>query len=438
VRTRSRNPSVRRSLRASIWEGLFAEVFNACAGPTILIGWALHLGCSPAQTGLVAALPQLAQLVQVPAAWASVLAGRRRVALAAIAASRQALLPLAVLPLLAPSQATARTLLVVAAAACAALGTAGNVAWTAWMGDLVPARIRGRYFARRTAICVLGGTVASLASARLLDAMRGPGAILALSLLALASSLVGATTAVLLARQHEPLAAPAPRPGLSSALRPLRDLRVRSVLVYQVAWNASVGLAGGYFTFHLLGNLGAGFVVVALHAAGGALAKVVSAPFFGKAIDRVGARPVLAAASFGSAGLPLLWLAASPGVLWPLALDAALGGLAWGGHGLASFAVPLAVAPRRDRAFYLAAFSSAGGLAYALGTAAGGALLSALPAEGPLGAQANGLRVVFLLSAGGRLASAFLALRIAEPGAGTLGELRTLARAALAPLKRAA
>jgi hypothetical protein len=77
-------------------------------------------------------------------------------------------------------------------------------------------------------------------------------------------------------------------------------------------------------------------------------------------------------------------------------------------------------------------------LAYALGTAAGGALLSALPADGPLGPHANGLRAVFLLSAGGRLASAFLALRIAEPGAGTLGELRTLARSALAPLRRAA
>jgi len=40
---------------------------------------------------------------------------------------------------------------------------------------------------------------------------------------------------------------------------------------------------------------------------------------------------------------------------------------------------------------------------------------------------------VFVLSAGGRLASAFLALRIAEPGAGTLGELQRLARAALSP-----
>jgi MFS family permease len=430
--------SLRRSLRASVWEGLFAEVFNACAGQTILVGWALVFGCSPLQVGLVAALPQLAQVVQVPAAWLSVVAGRRKVALATIALSRQAFLPLALLPLLSPSPETARAVLFAVAALAAVLAMAGNVAWTAWMGDMVPERIRGRFFGRRTATCVLAGTATSLATAWLLDASRGPRAALALAALAVAASAVGAVTAVLLARQHEPPAAAEPRPGLATALAPLGDRRARAVLVYQLCWNGSVGLAGGYFTFHLLRNLQAGFLLVALHAAGGALAKVCSAPFFGRAIDRLGARPVLAAASFGSSALPLLWFAASPGALWPLAVDAVLGGAAWGAHGLASFAVPLAVAPRRGRAFYVATFSSAGGLAYALGTTAGGALVSALPAGSALASAGHGLGAVFALSAAGRLASAFLALRIAEPGAGSLSELHRLARARLTPVRRAA
>jgi MFS family permease len=429
---------LRRSLRASVWEGLFAEVFNACAGQTILVGWALYLGCSPLQTGMIAALPQLAQVVQVPAAWLSVVAGRRKVAIATVALSRQAFLPLAALPLLSPTPATARAVLFGVAGLAAILAMAGNVAWTAWMGDMVPERIRGRFFGRRTAICVLAGTAAALLTAQLLDASRGPGAAIALSALAVAASLVGGVTAVLLARQHEPPVAPGPRPGLATALAPLADPRARAVLVYQLCWNGSVGLAGGYFTFHLLRNLQAGFLLVALHAAGGALAKVCSAPFFGRAIDRLGARPVLAAASFGSSALPLLWFAAAPGSLWPLAVDAVLGGVAWGAHGLASFAVPLAVAPRRERAFYVATVSSAGGLAYALGTSAGGALVSALPPGSALASAGHGLGAVFALSAAGRLASAFLALRIAEPGAGSLAELHRLARDRFAPVRRAA
>jgi hypothetical protein len=297
------------------------------------------------------------------------------------------------------------------------------------MGDLVPERMRGRYFGRRTAICVLAGTLASLATARILDGARGPRVEVAFAALAAASSIVGALTAVLLARQHEPSAAASARPALASVARPLRDRDARGVLGYLVAWNASVGLAGAYFTYHLLGNLRAGFVVVALHGAGNALARILSAPLSGRAIDRVGPRPVLAAASFGSATLPLLWLATSRDALWPLAVDAAVGGVAWGAHGLASFAVPLSLAPRRDRAFYVAAFSTAGGLAYVLGTAAGGALLSALTPAGTSGG-ANALRTLFVLSAGCRLASAFLALRVVGPP-GSLAALRRFVRAQL-------
>jgi MFS family permease len=243
---------------------------------------------------------------------------------------------------------------------------------------------------------------------------------------------VGAITSFLLARQHAPAREPQPPPAPAAALRPLRDPAARPLLAYQVAWNASVGLAGGYFTLYLVRDLQAGFTVVALHAALGAVAKTLSAPLWGRALDRLGARPVLAASSFGAAVLPLLWLAASPGVLWPIALDAVIGGAAWAGHGLAAFSVPLAVAPRQGRPFYLAAFSMAGGVAYAAATVAGGALAVAAPLA------SGGLAPLFVLSAAGRLASAGLALGIAERGAGSLGELHRLARgAARAALQRA-
>jgi hypothetical protein len=94
--------------------------------------------------------------------------------------------------------------------------------------------------------------------------------------------------------------------------------------------------------------------------------------------------------------------------------------------------VPLAVAPRRDRSFYLAAFSMAGGVAWVLATAAGGAIVGHLPARfEAFGAPAYAVHVVFALSAVGRLGAATLALRIAERGAGSLGELHQLARGAV-------
>ena len=86
---------LRRSLGACTAEGLVAEVVSACAGGAILTGWAIHLHASALLTGLVVALPQMAQLFQLPAAWSTALFGRRRAAVALVAVSRQVMLPLA-------------------------------------------------------------------------------------------------------------------------------------------------------------------------------------------------------------------------------------------------------------------------------------------------------------------------------------------------------
>jgi MFS family permease len=424
---------LRRSLSASTLEGAFAEVFVACSSGAVLTGWALHLGCSTMEVGLLGALPFLSQAVQLPSAWLTATMGRRRIAIAAITASRLAFLPLAALPFIPLAPPSARLLLLAVAASSAALGVAGSNAWTAWMGELVPERLRGRYFGTRTAVCTLGACLAGLGAGFLLDRAGGDRAGLALAGLAVAAAAVGLVTGALLARQHEPAAPAAPPPGLAALLRPLADPAARAILAYQVAWNASVGLGAGFFALHLLGDLGLAFSVLALHGAGTAAARVLAAPLCGGAIDRVGARPVLAACSFAVGLTPLLWIAAAPGRLWPVALDALVGGAAWGGHQLASFALPLAVAPRQERPFYVAAFSAAGGLAFAAAAAAGGALAGALPSRFALfGRSTHALEVLFVLSAAGRLLAAPLALRIRERGAGSVTDLQELARAAVA------
>lgn len=424
---------LRRSLRFATAEGMVAEVIAACAGATVLAGWALHLGASRLEVGLLGALPTVAQVVQLPAAWITAALGRRRVALWAVALSRLALLPLALLPFLPVERDTARLLLLCVAGVSAALGVVGNNAWVSWMGELVPEPIRGRYFGRRTAFTTLAGTLVGLGAAGALDAAGAAGSVgPALAALALVASAAGVVTTLLMARQHEPEAPPAARPDLAQALRPLRDPDGRRLLVYQVTWNAAVGVGGGYFTFHLLHNLRVGFTVVALHAAGIAAARILSAPLWGRAIDRLGARPVLAACSFTVALLPAIWICTGEDRLWLLAVDAAIGGVAWGGHGLAVFEIPLAVAPRRDRPFYLASFAAAGGLANAAAVAAGGALAAAIPARFEvLGHTAFAVHLLFAISAAGRLSAAFLALRIGEEGARSMGDLQRMATGAV-------
>jgi hypothetical protein len=136
---------------------------------------------------------------------------------------------------------------------------------------------------------------------------------------------------------------------------------------------------------------------------------------------------VLLACSLGASLIPTLWLFPTATFLWPLLVDVVMAGVLWGGHGLAIFALPLSVAPREGRPFYLAAFSTAGGLAYAAASALGGGLASLLPTEFVLGGHLwVNLHVLFLLSAVTRLAAAFLALRIIEPDARPVSSLGAL------------
>jgi MFS family permease len=419
---------LRRSLHACSAEGIFAEVVNACAGGAVLTGWAIHLHAGALLTGLVVALPQLAQVVQIPAAWSTARLGHRRAAVALVAASRQAVLPLVALPFLPVSEHAAQAILLSVAAVSAVLGILGNNAWVAWMAELVPRRVRGRYFGRRTALCTIAGAAAAAVAGLLLDWARSRGHTGGmLALLQGAAAAGGVATTVLMLRQHDPArrleAAP---PRLADALAPLRDPAVRGLVRYVFTWNLAVGLAGSFFAYHMLKNLRMSFALVAVHGTAVAASRVLAAPVWGRLIDRLGARPVLVSCAFGISTLPLIWLFPTPTFLWPLVLDAVMAGVLWGGHNLAMFVLPLTATPRRGRPHYIAAISAAGGLAFSIATAVGGLLAQRFPQQVTvLGHPLIGLQLLFALSGVVRIGAAFAAFGIHEPAAAGVGALFT-------------
>ncbi len=413
---KARPSRLRRSLAFSVWEGVAAEVVGACSGGAVLTGWALYVGAGPIVLGLIVALPQAAQIIQVPAAWITSRAGSRRTALWSVAASRQSLLLLCLLPWLADRPRLQAGMLVGIAALSTLLSVLGNNGWVAWMGEMVPPPIRGRFFGWRTAITTVANATGSLLSGALLDTSRrsaheGRG----LALLALCAAAAGAGSTWLMRQQH---ACPEEHSNdglVRDALAPWRDARARQLLDFQVAWNGAVGLAGGFFTLFMLRELRMSFVDVATYGAVTAVCRVGAAPFWGRAIDRAGAARVVTACSFAIAFIPLLWLWARPDVLWPIWLDAISTGLLWSGHSLGTFQLPLTLAPRRGRPYYLAAFAMSGGVAFALATELGGWILGHAGAY-PItpGSPVGAYELLFSASSVARFGAAVLSLRIGE------------------------
>jgi MFS family permease len=358
--------------------------------------------------------------------WTTALLGRRRTALLALSAGRLAWLPLALLPFVPLSVDVQRTMLVAVAALAAVFGVIGSNAQVAWLGDVVPPAIRGRWLARRAATQTLCSTVAALLAAVVLDAARPSGhADEILALLALFAAGCGLATALTVRRQHEP-----PRPGprervdLAALRAVVADPGVRRLLAYHFVWNAAVGVASAFVGLHLLQNLGAPFAIAALHSGAVATIRVLTAPLWGRALERTGSRPILIVCSAGIALIPAIWILPQPGWLWPLCVEAVISGCLWSGHALASFQLPLVVAPPERRLALLGAFAMTGGLGFATATLGAGAVATALPARMDLlGATFVPIHVLFFTSFLLRLGAAGMAHRLIEPGARSISDL---------------
>jgi len=425
---------MKRTLRLSTIEGMTAEVVTACAGGAALTAWALYLGCDPLIVALLGALPSFAQVIQLPSACLTSTHGGRRVAIIASAASRISLAPLIILPFLPLPTEGKRLLLLGVAAMHIALGVVGSNGWLSWMGELVPERLRGRYFGKRASFASLSGSLMGFASGVMLDRSSILGMeSLALSGLALLATIAGLVTHPLMRRQHEPARDQSrPVPVRAVVARILRDPASRRLVTFQMAWNAAIGVSASFFAVHLLTNLHMGFMLVAAHAAAAGVVRVLVTPAWGRAIDRRGAKPILVLCSFGLFAVPLVWLAPPTSALpFVIAADAMVAGTLWAGHGLATFQLPLSIAPRAQRPFYLAAFATAGGVSFALAAGVGGLVANALP---PLlflhGRPVLTLQLLFVLSAVGRLASAPLSLRLVDPARRRRGAERPVVRLA--------
>jgi hypothetical protein len=382
-------------------------VVGACSGGAALTGWALHLGCGAALVGFLGALPFLAQLLQLPAARLVERFGPRRVALVSIAVARQAFLPLVVLPFVGMGPETGRAVLLVAAALQSGLGIVCNNAWTVWMGELVPGKVRGRYLGRRTAVCTAGGGLAALGAGALLDRAPGPPA---LALLALVTCVAGAASVALMARQH----GGRPRPRAAGARPSFRAVvrvpEARRYLAFLVVSGAGSGLIVPFSALYVLRDRALGFTFLTGYGVVSAAARVATARRWGQLVDRPrGARVTVAASTAVLAASPLLWIVAAGAGPWVLAVEAVTGGVAAAGAGVAGLAVPLALAPPAERAAWSAVFAIAGGLAFA--AAAGLAAPLAALAPGAV-AVAGPLTAPFAAAAGLRVAAAVLALRL--------------------------
>jgi MFS family permease len=410
----SKDPRVDRSLRHSIKDGVSYSVMTG-AGESYFAAFALYLKASTAQIGVLASLPSLlASFAQLFSSWLGRRWGKRR-NIIVLGATLQGvtLLPLGLLPILFPQHAI--PILVV----CAVVYFAGaNLAvpqWGSLMGDLVPERRRGRYFARRTRLCSIASFAGLICAGVVLDLFdRNAWTVagyLAIFGIAAAARLVSVYH---LWQMHDP-------PGHVAALespfglgfwRRVRGSSFVRFSAFFAAISFAVSICSPFFVVYQLRDLQFSYLEYTVSIAVVVLTQFLTLNRWGRISDAFGNRFILVVTGSLIPFLPALWLL-STNFMYILLLQA-LGGLAWSGFSLSAGNYLYDLIPGNKRAMYLAFHNVMASIAVFCGAMLGAWLGTHLPREAELfGADYEWLSVlygVFLISALVRLLVAVLFL----------------------------
>lgn len=371
-----------RGLGNLVKDGAYAQASGALTGGVLLVGYGLALGASNFVIGLLAAVPFLAQLAQVPTILlVERLRARRLITLGSLGISRFLLIPMALLPFL-DSPPLAQALLVVGVGVGALLNSMSGCAWNSWIHDLVPERVLGSFFARRmfygTAFTVLVGLGAGVFVDWWGDARAGAPAY-AYSVLFLAGAVTGALSTFYLARVPEPQMAPPERKiHLGRMLaEPFRDQNFRRLIWFLASWQFATNLAAPFFTVYLVSQLGYDMTFVTMMMVVSQLANVVVLRKWGELSDRFSNKAVLRVCGPLFLACIFAWtLVALPEkhayTLHLITLLHVVMGFAAAGITLASGNMGLKLAPRGRGTAYLAAGSIVNSLAAGVAPIVGG------------------------------------------------------------------
>jgi MFS family permease len=344
----------------------------------ILTAFAIELGASNFLIGLLAAIPHLSQLAQLPAMFTvDRVKSRRAVYTWSGYVARPMFLVIA-LTVFIPSNELALAVIVVAFILRYVAGAYLSCAWNTWMRELVPDAVMGRVFGERQKKMIGIGMVVSLLAAGFIDVWGrfAPWpqtyAYAVVYTLAFFGGMYAVVTsrriADVPARPHEH------RTHLLTRLRePFGHKNFRRLMVFQGSWNFAVNLAAPFFTVHMLRTMNLDLILVIALATLSQLAAYFTVSHWGDVADRFSNKTVLRVCAPLFIACIFLWtFTTMPDVhilTYPLLVLIHLAtGLANAGVSLASGNISLKLAPRGNATGYLATSSMVN--ATAAGTAA--------------------------------------------------------------------
>jgi MFS family permease len=376
-----------RALRLAIWEGVVSMGFGSIITSGFLAAFALALGANNFQVGILASLPFMTQLLQIPYILVIEKLRRRKIiAVPTWAVSQLIWFPIALIPVLIDTPSPlAVSALIVLIGLRGVVNAATNCAWNSWMRDLVPKQILGLFFSRRLAWATLAAAVFGLSAAFFVEFWNDRNAaedqVYAYTLVLLfGATFMGLSSLFLMSRIPEPQMPPAEGKSLSireTLTVPLRDKNFQQLLKFLFFWGVALNLATPFFAVYMLNALDYPVSAVIQLSVLSQMANALSLKMWGRLVDRFSSKTVLSMGASLYAFVILGWaLSTLPdgysATLPILATLHLIAGVAAAGVSLGISTIGMKLAPQGQATSYLTAASLATNLGTAIGPLLGG------------------------------------------------------------------
>jgi MFS family permease len=352
-----RGHALRRSLSLLTVSWLFGSVyFSSTSGAPITL-FAQALDATPFQFGLLSAMPFLATLLcSLPSSVLIDKTGYRRpIFFVTHYAHRLMWVPIALIPLwlhthLGVESHQAGMVLFLLMVFMNYCGQAiGGPGWFGWVADIVPDRLRGRYFTRRRSWGIITAIPAAVITGILLDRLQSGGRMVDSGQTLRWCGyifIVAAGFGLLDIFMHQFIPDVPARPHGSSLLgifaRPLHNRQFLLFAGFTGTMTFAVSFMGQFATLYLIEKLKINNTQVQLILlVAPSLAQLLVLSAWGKAVDRLGRKPVLIVASLGFVPVGLGWILMNTGAVWLGYVLGAVGAALFAGIEVANFNIVL-------------------------------------------------------------------------------------------------
>jgi MFS family permease len=379
ARNRISGTELKKSLRLVILSAALGLPFFSVINGPALTGFTRAMGANDFVYSLIMALPVLGAVVQIFASYTLELTGKRRLLLVVTGFVHRLLwIPIAFIPFVLPYGQnssgiwTVTALIVISSMANSVTG----VTFNSWMGSLVPAEIKGRFFSKRTMIYTITAGIAALVCGLVLDLKPG---FTGYAIVFIAAAFLGASDiSMFFFIKDPPMVKPKDKTPFFKLMKEgYKDRNYVKYMVFVALWYFGVNVAGPFFNVYMLEELHMNFLIISIFTQVTAnIATILSIRFWGRLSDRYGSKPVMFICCSVLVLLPAVWIFATPSSTWIIMAISIMSGIFWPGFEMNAGNQSIWLAPEKNRSVFLANYTL---VVSVIGTGAaflcGGALL---------------------------------------------------------------